>query len=179
MELDGEPLTQQVENSVEEKPGKKKKAPRITKTGEVDKRAVRSEAQKAHAAKMVSIMKAKRAAQKQQQEEEASIIAEANSKLDEQQKEMKRIIEYEMAKKKRAQKPPPIPQYVTTPMLDLAVRKILAAMPPYQVERVPYKDIPKPEVIERVHPVERVVVKEVAVPKQLSGNALLDSIFFK
>ena len=118
------------------------------------------------------MLKERREALKKTQEEEV-----ANA--DEEQKQEILKVKYEKAKRQKS-KLPPIVNYVTTGDLDRFKKEILQFMP-----KEVYREVPVERVIEKqkieIIPKEtiREVVREVPVVKQLSGNALLDSIFFK
>ena len=136
----------------------------------------RSEAQKAAAKNML----AKLAEKRKQQAEDEERDMKAATELDKQEK-LK--LQYEIAKMKRSKKLPPIPAYVTTAQLELMERRIMAALP-----REVYRDVPQEIVVkeklvpvDRINVVEKEVVRErpVIQQKQISGNQLLDSIFFK
>ena len=148
-------------SSTSEKPKKEKKP--------------RTEKQKEAAKKMLEALAAKR---KQAAEQEERDMKEAM----EYDKQEKMKIHYEKAKANRSRKLPPIPNYVTTSELLLMERRLMAALP-----REVYREIPlKTEVIEKIVPVDRISVveketireKPVIQQKQVSGNELLDKIFF-
>ena len=132
----------------------------------------RTPAQVAATTKALNVLKERREALKKTQEEEV-----ANA--DEEQKQEILKVKYEKAKRQKS-KLPPIVNYVTTGDLDRFKKEILQFMP-----KEVYREVPVERVIEKqkieIIPKEtiREVVREVPVVKQLSGNALLDSIFFK
>jgi hypothetical protein len=133
----------------------------------------RTPAQVAATTKALSVLKERREALKKTQEDEV-----ANA--DEEKKQEILKVKYEKAKRTKS-KLPPIINYVTTCDLDRFKKEILQCMPKEVYRELP----PKIEYVEKqkieIIPKEtiREVVKEVPVIKTLSGNALLDSIFFK
>jgi len=122
----------------------------------------RTEKQVAQTAKMLSLLKERRESHKKAQEEEST--AEI-------------VVEKEV--KPRAKKLPPAPEYITKSHLEKFKSELLSSMPipgervvEKEVERVVEKPVDR--IVER--PVEKVVEREKVV--HLSGNALLDKIFF-
>ena len=121
----------------------------------------RSEAQKAHTNIMLAKLKAKREANKAMQEDEAS-------------KELPKVVI------EQPPKPVPVkPEYLTKNHLESFKKELLSSMPtPGEriVEKPVEKIVEKP--VERIveRPVEKIVEREKIV--HLSGNALLDKIFF-
>lgn len=114
-------------------------------------------------AKMLSTLKERRESHKKAQEEEstAEVVVEKDPP------------------KPRAKKLPPAPEYITKSHLEKFKSELLSSMPipgervvEKEVERVVEKPVDR--IVER--PVEKVVEREKIV--QLSGNALLDKIFF-
>ena len=138
----------------------------------------RTEKQKEAAKKMMEALAAKR---KQQAEQEEADVRAA-TELDKQEK-MK--LQYEVAKnikKISSKKLPPIPNYVTTAQLEMMERRLMAALP-----KEVYRDVPREVVVkEKIVPIDRINVveketireKPVIQQKQVSGNELLDKIFF-
>ena len=125
----------------------------------------RTEKQLAQTAKMLSVLKERREAHRKAQEEEATTTAPVEIVND--------------PPKPRAKKLPPAPEYITKSHLEQFKSELLAGMPtPGErvVEKAVEKIVEKPvdRVIER--PVEKIVEREKVV--HLSGNALLDRIFF-
>lgn len=119
----------------------------------------RSEAQKAHTNVMLAKLKAKRESNKHVQEDEST----------------KEHIIIEQPAKPVAQKP----EYLTKNHLESFKKELLSSMPSpgeriveKPVERIVEKPVER--IVER--PVERIVEREKIV--HLSGNALLDKIFF-
>jgi hypothetical protein len=146
---------------VEEKPKKKG-----SKKG-----APRTEAQIAATAKAFASLQAKRQQAKEDADkEEAAMDADA--------KQAKLKEKYEKAQKARKALPP-TPNYVTVSDLNAFKNDLLQFMP-----KTVYKEVPGPERVvyrDRPVPVDKVEVKEVVKEKPvvISGNQLLDSIFFK
>ena len=145
----------------EEKP--KKKGPK--------KGAVRTEAQIAATAKAFASLQAKR----QQAKEDAD---KEEATLDNEAKQEKLKQKYEKAKLSK-NRLPPVPNYVTVSDLNAFKNDLLQFMP-----KTVYKEVPGPERVvyrDRPVPVDKVEVKEVVKEKPvvISGNQLLDSIFFK
>ena len=146
---------------VEEKPKKKG-----SKKG-----GVRTEAQIAATAKAFDSLQAKR----QQAKEDAD---KEEATMDSEAKQAKLKEKYEKAQKARKALPP-VPNYVTVSDLNAFKNDLLQFMP-----KTVYKEVPGPERVvyrDRPVPVDKVEVKEVVKEKPvvISGNQLLDSIFFK
>lgn len=146
---------------VEEKPKKKG-----SKKG-----GVRTEAQIAATAKAFASLQAKR----QQAKEDAD---KEEATMDSEAKQAKLKEKYEKAQKARKALPP-VPNYVTVSDLNAFKNDLLQFMP-----KTVYKEVPGPERVvyrDRPVPVDKVEVKEVVKEKPvvISGNQLLDSIFFK
>ena len=138
----------------------------------------RTEKQKAAAQRMMEGLKEKR----RQQAEDAERDFVAARELDKQERQKH---EYEVYKQKqhKSKKLPPVPNYVTTAQLELMERRLLAALP-----KEVYREIPlKTEIVEKVVPVdvihtvtkETIREKPTIVEKRMTGNELLDKIFFK
>lgn len=138
-------------------------------------RKPRSEAQKAASKRMMEAlaMKRKQAAEA----EEADMIAAT-----EYDKQEKLKLHYEIAKMKKSKKLPPIPQYVTTAQIELMERRIMAALPKEVYREVPLKVVEKtvPVPVDVIHTVHKETIREkpTVVEKKVSGNELLDKIFF-
>ena len=100
---------------------------------------------------------------------------------EERQQEILQVKHQKVARRLGSQKMPPIVNYLTTHDLDKFKKELFAFLP-----KEIYRDIPGPEKIverEKIVPVIKETVREVKVAaepvtKILSGNALLDSIFF-
>lgn len=132
----------------------------------------RTEAQKAATAKALGILREKREALKKREEEELA-------QLDEEDRSAK--LKEKAAKQRKASKLPPIVNYVSTADLERFKRDIFAALPKEIIREVPVEKIREkvisvPQEIVR----ERVIEQPVPVPvvKHLTGNELLDKIFF-
>lgn len=135
------------------------------------KGAPRTEAQIAATQKAFESLQAKRKQQKEDLEREEAL-------MDETAKQEKKRAEYEASRSKRA-KLPPVPNYVTVSDLNAFKNDLMQFMPKTVV-----KEVPGPERIvyrDRPVPVDKVEVKEVVKekPTVISGNELLDKIFFK
>jgi hypothetical protein len=146
----------------EEKPKKKRGS---------QKGAPRTEAQIAATAKAFASLQAKR----QQAKEDAD---KEEATMDNEAKQSKLKEKYEKAKLARKALPP-VPNYVTVSDLNAFKNDLLQFMP-----KTVYKEVPGPERVvyrDRQVPVDKVEVKEVVKEKPvvISGNQLLDSIFFK
>jgi hypothetical protein len=145
--------------------------PVVAKKKGSKKGAPRTEAQIAATAKAFASLQAKRQQAKEDAEkEEAAMDADA--------KQAKLKEKYEKAKLARKALPP-TPNYVTVSDLNAFKNDLLQFMP-----KTVYKEVPGPERVvyrDRPVPVDKVEVKEVVKEKPvvISGNQLLDSIFFK
>jgi septal ring factor EnvC (AmiA/AmiB activator) len=134
-----------------------------------------SEAQKERTRKMLAALKAKRDAAKADLEKDMEA-------LDEVKREEAATKAYEDAKKRKLKKLPPVPNYVTSTQLQLMEKRLTETLlnsfteivkpvkAPEPVKPIVKEDLP-------VIPTKPIIVKEP--PKIISGNALLDSIFFK
>lgn len=126
-------------------------------------------AKKEAMAKMFEGLKAKREAAKAEQEKETEEAKEAKN-----QKRLKKMNENRIAKKL-----PPVSSYVTMDDLEVFKKELIGVMP-----KVIYKEVPVDRVVPKAIavPVETVrekVIQVVQPPKKISGNELLDSIFFR
>jgi hypothetical protein len=131
----------------------------------------RTPAQLAATAKAFESLQAKRKQAKEDAEREEAM-------MDEEAKQAKLKAKFEAAPSKRS-KLPPVPNYVTVSDLNAFKNDLLQFMP-----KTVYKEVPGPERIvyrDRPVPVDKVEVKEVVKEKPVvvSGNELLDKIFFK
>ena len=128
----------------------------------------RSEKQKEATKKMLGILKDRRESHKKAQEEEATTeVVEAE------------VAVQQMPPKVKTKKLPPAPEYITKSHLEKFKSELLSSMPvPGEriVDRPVEKIVEKPidRIVER--PIEKIVEREKLV--HLSGNALLDKIFF-
>ena len=136
-----------------------------------------TEKQKEATKRMLSALAAKRKAAAEDYERDLAAASEY-----EKQEKMKEKYEKSKAVKKSRQLPP-VPSYVTTAQLELMERRLMAALP-----KEVYREIPlKTEIVEKIVPVdvihtvhkETIREKPTVVEKKLTGNQLLDSIFFK
>jgi hypothetical protein len=120
----------------------------------------------AQSMKMLAALKERREYHKKVQEEEATTIEPVE-------------VQYEPAKPKKKQVMPPAPEYITKTHLEKFKSELLAGIP-QPGERVVEKPIerivekPVDRIVER--PVEKIIEREKVI--HLSGNALLDKIFF-
>ena len=145
--------------------------PVVAKKKGSKKGAPRTEAQIAATAKAFASLQAKR----QQAKEDAD---KEEASMDNEAKQAKLKEKYEKAQKARKALPP-VPNYVTVSDLNAFKNDLLQFMP-----KTVYKEVPGPERVvyrDRPVPVDKVEVKEVVKEKPvvISGNQLLDSIFFK
>lgn len=127
-----------------------------------------SDAKKAALGKMFEALKAKRERQKAEAEAESNEIKEMK-----QQTKLRRI-----AERKAAKRTPPIGSYVTMKDLEEFRTQLIQIMPKTIYKEVPVdRIVPQPIAV----PVETIREKVVQVvqPKKISGNDLLDSIFFR
>ena len=137
----------------------------------------RSEKQLEVSKKNLAIMKERREYHKKMQEEEAAAIEAKEPKVVVQESKDEVAIEH-VVKKPVKKKLPPV-EYITKSHLEKFKAELLADIPrpgerivEMPVEKIVEKPIEK--IVER--PVDRVVEREKIV--HLSGNALLDKIFF-
>lgn len=136
----------------------------------------RTEAQKATTVKALAALREKREALKKAQEEELA-------SMDEEKREEKLKVQQAKNQKRMGSKLPPLVQYITKGDLDRFKKEIFQALPREIIREVP---VEKEVIKEKVVPVERQVVRERVVEqpvpypvvKQVSGNDLLDRIFF-
>jgi centrosomal protein CEP164 len=151
-------------------------------------RSERTPAQIEAAKKMYEGLRAKREANKKIQEEEASKKQEETIQQLAEQKAAA-IVESRLQNQKSPGEPPaPVPlaqekkqrqkrsEYLTKQHLDSFKQELLSSMTHPQVEKQIEKIIERPveKIIEK--PIEKIIEREKVV--HLSGNALLDKIFF-
>lgn len=131
-------------------------------------------AQKEAFQKALTTLKAKREAQKKAQEEEAQAIA---AEKDEVKLQARQREAYEKAKSGRKKLPPPSerPTYITAAELQKFKLEMLDMVKPVKV--VKEREVEVEKIVEKPVVVEKLVEKPTT--KIISGNALLDSIFFK
>lgn len=134
----------------------------------------RSPAQKEATAKALTILRAKREAQKKQQEEEVAGIEEDKKEAvitakKEQQKAKKLVNTLKAV-------PPEQSPFITASDFEKFKSEVLSSLKPVEkpIERIIEKPVER--IVER--PVEKTVVKEVPINRIVSGNELLDRIFF-
>lgn len=124
----------------------------------------------AQSMKMLAALKERREYHKKVQEEEATTMESTTAPVE---------VQYEPAKPKKKQVMPPAPEYITKTHLEKFKSELLAGIP-QPGERIVEKPIerivekPVDRIVER--PVEKIIEREKVV--HLSGNALLDKIFF-
>jgi len=130
-----------------------------------------SEAKKASLAKMFEALKAKREQQKADQERETAEIKEERR-----QAKLK-----EQAEKKMKRRFPPVAQYVTVRDLEKFKNDLVAILP-----KTVYQEVPVDRIVPQPIPVPIETVREKVVQvlqppsvKKVSGNELLDNIFFR
>tara|TARA_R110000822_G_scaffold34144_1_gene97318 strand:+ start:54 stop:575 length:522 start_codon:yes stop_codon:yes gene_type:complete len=114
-------------------------------------------------------LKKKREERKAEQEKET---AEAK----EEKRQAKLHKQYLAAKARRT---PPVSSYVTMADLEMFKNELLGSMP-----KTIYKEVPVDRIVPKVIPVPIETVREKVVqvvqpPKKISGNELIDSIFFR
>lgn len=133
----------------------------------------RTEAQKAAWEKALTNLKAKREANKKAQEEEAEMLKAEKDEVKIQEKQRERMEKARLQKKKL---PPPAerPPYITAAELQKFKLEMLEVMKPVKV--VKEKEVEVEKVVEKPVMVEKVVEK--IKPQIISGNDLLDRIFF-
>jgi hypothetical protein len=129
-------------------------------------------------AQMAATKKAFESLQKRREELKADLERE-EALMDENAKAEKAAAKAAAAEAKKKSKFAPVPQYVTVSDLNAFKNDLMQFMPKTVV-----KEVPGPERIvyrDRPVPVDKVEVKEVVKEKPVvvSGNELLDKIFFK
>lgn len=143
------------------------------KTKEAKPKRKQTEKQKESFNKALAALKAKREAQKKAQEEEAEML---KAEKDEVKIQAKKREYYEKAKYQRKKLPPPEdrPTYITAAELQKFKLEMMEVMKPQKI--VKEKEVEVEKVIEKPVVVEKVVEKPTT--KIISGNELLDRIFF-
>jgi hypothetical protein len=138
------------------------------------KKRVQTEKQKEAFQKALSTLKAKRESQKKAQEEEAEMI---KAEKDEVKVQARQREAYEKAKVSRKKLPPPSerPLYITAAELQKFKLEMLDMVKPVKV--IKNREVEVEKIVEKPVIVEKLVEKPTT--KIISGNALLDSIFFK
>jgi hypothetical protein len=142
--------------------------PRATMPPEIVKKEM-TPAKKAAVSKMFEGLKAKREAKKEEQERET-----AEAKEEKHQEKLRKLNDRRIAKRT-----PPVSSYVTMRDLEDFKKELLGVMP-----KTIYKEVPVDRIVPKVIavPIETVREKVVQVlqpPKKITGNELLDSIFFR
>lgn len=140
------------------------------------KKRVQSEKQKENFQKALASLKAKREAQKKAQEEEAEML---KAEGDEVKIQAKKREYYEKAKAGRRKLPAPSdrPTYVTAAELQKFKLEMLEHVKPVKVVHKQEVEVPVEKIVEKSVVVEKVVEKPTT--RVISGNELLDRIFFK
>ena len=130
-----------------------------------------SEAKKASLAKMFEALKVKREQQKADQERETAEIKE----------ERKQAKLKEQAEKKMKRRFPPVAQYVTVRDLEKFKNDLVAILPKTVYQEVPVDRIVPHPVAVPVETVREKVVQVLQPPviQRVTGNSLLDAVFFK
>jgi len=162
-----EPESEESEVEVEEaKPEEKKPEEKKPKTKE---KKELSEAKKEALAKMFAGLKAKREASKAAQENDS-----AETKESKRQQYLRRQNERRIARKN-----PTLTSYVTMSDLEHFKNELIGIMPKTIYKEVPVDRIVPKAIAVPIETVREKVVQVVQPPKKISGNELLDSIFFR
>jgi hypothetical protein len=135
------------------------------------KKRVQSEKQKENFQKALSALKQKREAQKKAQEEEAEMLKAEKDELKIQEKQRER---FEKAKLQKKKLPAERPTYITAAELQKFKLEMLDMVKPQKI--VKEREVEVQKVVEKPVVVEKVVEKPTT--KIISGNELLDRIFF-
>ena len=152
--------------------------PEISSTVKVETKAPKkkgqTEKQKENFVKAMAALKAKRESQKKAQEEEAEMLKAEGDELKIQAKQRDTL---EKAKVGRKKLPPPSerPTYITAAELQKFKLEMLDYVKPIKV--VKEREVEVEKIVEKPVVVEKHI--ETKTTKLISGNALLDSIFFK
>jgi hypothetical protein len=138
------------------------------------KKRQQSEKQKENFQKALSALKARREAQKKAQEEEAEALKAEKDELKLQAIQRERL---EKAKYQKKKLPPPSerPLYITAAELQKFKLEMLDMVKPQKI--VKEKEVEVEKIVEKPIVVEKIVEKPTT--KIISGNDLLDRIFFK
>lgn len=138
------------------------------------KKRQQTDKQKAATKKMLEGLKSRREIQKKSQEEEAEMLKAEKDELKIQARQRERL---EKAKVQKKKLPPPSerPTYITAAELQKFKLEMLDVIKPQKVikEREVEVAVEKPVIVEKI------VHKEIPTTKVISGNDLLDRIFFK
>ena len=140
----------------------------------VPKKRVQTEKQKENFVKAMTALKSKRESQKKAQEEEAEMLKAEGDEIKIQAKQREQL---EKAKVGRKKLPPPSerPTYITAAELQKFKLEMLEHVKPVKV--IKEKEVEVEKIVEKPVVVEKLI--ERPTTKIVSGNALLDSIFFK
>lgn len=138
------------------------------------KKRKQSEKQKENFQKALSALKAKREAQKKAQEEEIEALKAEKDEIKLQAIQRERL---EKAKYQKKKLPPPSerPAYITAAELQKFKLEMLDMVKPQKI--VKEKEVEVEKIVEKPVVVEKIVEKPTT--KIISGNDLLDRIFFK
>ena len=130
-----------------------------------------SEAKKASMAKMFEALKIKREQQKADQERETAEIKEERR-----QAKLK-----EQAERKMKRRFPPVAQYVTVRDLEKFKNDLVAILPKTIYQEVPVDRIVPQPIAVPIETVREKVVQVLQPPviQRITGNSLLDAVFFK
>lgn len=149
----------------------------VTMEKKLPKKKQQTEKQKENFQKALAALKSKREALKKSQEDEAEMLKAEKDELKIQAKQRERL---EKAKLGRRKLPPPEerPTYITAAELQKFKLEMLEVIKPVKV--VKEKEVEVEKVVEKPVLVEKVVEKVIEKPttKVISGNELLDRIFF-
>lgn len=139
----------------------------------IPKKKQQTEKQKENFQKALAALKTKREALKKSQEEEAEMLKAEKDELKIQAKQRERL---EKAKLGRRKLPPPEerPTYITAAELQKFKLEMLEVIKPVKV--VKEKEVEVEKIVEKPVVVEKVIEKPTT--KVISGNELLDRIFF-
>lgn len=134
-----------------------------------------TEKQKENTQKMLTALKAKREATKKAQEEEAEMLKAEGDELKIQAKQRERLEKAKLQKKKL---PPPTerPTYITSAELQKFKLEMLDIVKPQKI--VKEKEVEVEKIVPKAYPVIVEKVIEKPTTKIISGNELLDRIFF-
>ena len=131
-----------------------------------------TEKQKENFQKALAALKIKREAQKKAQEEETEMLKAEKDEVKLQRKQAEYYEKAKLQKKTRG----PKPMYVTAAELERVKLELLEHLAPKQIVRE--REVEVEKVVEKAKPVVIEKVVEKPTTKVLSGNELLDRIFF-
>jgi hypothetical protein len=140
------------------------------------KKRNQTEAQKAATQKMLQGLKARREITKKAQEEEAEMLKAEKDELKIQARQREQL---EKAKLQKRKLPPPSerPTYITAAELQKFKLEMLDVLKPQRIIKEREVEVAVEKIVEKPVIVEKLIEKNTT--KLVSGNALLDSIFFK